>query len=213
MILLRKSEITNWWIAPATNKLSFCNIFSGTLQGNFIVVGFSGLEKENLYYDESNVVRIAKEGVFTDTGTFYPFTDAHELYLHFLIDANQSNTLIATNWAVFSQHTHFSEIVADIITPQGILADRVFDFHSNQKTAVLLTGYSSQLSVNIVLTPYVQRKHCIRLIVPDEIKDAIYTGSISFEEESIERRKRIRQLFDQITKGSYISVISQQTNT
>lgn len=96
----KKSQITDWWVAESNLKMAFVNILSGEqpLSENLLVVGYLDREKEELATSTNRVVKVTKDGVITAKGTFYPFEEAHDLYLHFLIEANKEDTLIAFNW-------------------------------------------------------------------------------------------------------------------
>lgn len=96
---LKKSQITDWWVAKSNLKMAFVNILSGEpLSENLLVVGYLDRDKEELATSTNRVVKVTKDGVITEKGTFYPFEEAHELYLSFLIEVQQEDVLIATNW-------------------------------------------------------------------------------------------------------------------
>ena len=67
------------------------------MPNNLYVVGYFK-ETTELYISTNFVVKITHKGIFTAKGTFYPFEDAHDLYLSFLIEVNKPNTIFAYNW-------------------------------------------------------------------------------------------------------------------
>ena len=114
VLKLKKSRITDWWVAEKNDRMNFINILSGQpLKGDLVVVGYLDNTK-NLARSTNSVVRITEKGVITAQGTFYPFEEAHPLYLNFLLKANEENTIIASYWKILDEKSH--TMIADIIT-------------------------------------------------------------------------------------------------
>lgn len=193
---LKKSQITDWWVAKSNLKMAFVNILSGKpLNENLLVVGYLDREKEELATSTNRVVRVTKNGVITGNGTFYPFEEAHELYLHFLIEANKENTLIGINWGYANKlckHT----IIADIVMDGSIENGVIFDFTPGKKQRVMFDGYSKKLSANVVLTTFARRNVCIILDIPDDVKFDISSSSFALEEETMEKVRLVQKIFE-----------------
>lgn len=134
---LKKSKITDWWVAKKNHKMAFVNIFSGEPLENLLIVGYYLDKNERVLATSTNyVVRITKKGVITAQGSLYPFKKAHELYLQFLINANKKNTLIAYDWEIKDKSFPMI-LVADIISDSGIKEEVTFDFIPDGKTDVI----------------------------------------------------------------------------
>ena len=193
---LKKSQITHWWVAKSNLKMAFVNILSGVdaLNQELLVVGYLDRDKEELGTSSNRVVKVTKEGVITQKGTFYPFEEAHELYLQFLIEANKENTLIAINWE-YAKKLCKKSIIADIIRDGNIERGVTFDFIPSKKYNVMFVGYSEKLSANIVLTTFARRNVCIAIKIPEEVKSDISVSSFALEEETIERVRLIQEIF------------------
>lgn len=204
---LKKSKITDWWIAEGNNKMAFVNILSGEpLRCNLKVVGYLDKSQEVVATSTNYVVMITQEGVITSQGSFYPFEEAHELYLQFLIYANKEDTLIGYRWD-FADKTSKEKIVADIIDNGTIRKDVTFDFIPNKKD-VMLSGYSNDLSANVVLATFSRRNVGCLIIegIADFVKADIYYNSFALLEESQERVKEVKEIFSNKVKGKSISV-------
>lgn len=203
---LKRSKITDWWVAKEGHKMAFVNIVSGDpLDKDLLVVGYLDKSQEELATSTNQVILVCKDGVVTAQGTFYPFEEAHELYLQFLINANKENTVIAQSWEI-KQEVPKMMLVADIICGSEIKEDITFDFIPDEKTYVMLHGYSEKLSSNVVLTTFARRNVCIILNIPKTVTDDIYSSSFALEEESDDRLQAVRKLFEQNVKGPYILV-------
>ncbi len=178
---LKKSQITHWWVAESNSKMAFVNILSKKhLSDNLLVVGYLDVEKRELATSTNRVVKVTKEGVITAKGTFYSFEEAHELYLSFLIGVNKTNTLVATNWD-YAQKLCKDRIIADIIRDGSIERDVTFDFIPNNLYDVMFTGYSMDLSSNIILTTFARRNVCIKIAIPETVKSDIWRSSFGTE--------------------------------
>ncbi|MBQ2938693.1 MAG: hypothetical protein IJE05_07540 [Clostridia bacterium] len=204
---LKKSKITDWWVAKENDKMAFVNILSGEpLRSNLKVVGYFDKGEEVVATSTNYVVMITKEGVITSQGSFYPFEEAHEVYLQFLIYANKEDTIIGYNWD-FADKVSKEKIVADIIDKGSIRKDVTFDFIPNEKD-VMLSGYSNNLSKNVILSTFSRRNNgCLVIFgIADFVKADIYNSSFAFLEESQERVKEVKKIFSNIVKGKNISV-------
>lgn len=192
---LKKSQITDWWVAKSNLKMAFVNILSGEpLSENLLVVGYLDIEKRKLATSTNRVIKVTKDGVITEKGTFYPFEEAHDLYLHFLIEVHKENTLVATNWEYakkLCKHT----VTADVIRNGEIERGITFDFIPSKKYNVMFAGYSTELSSNIILTTFARRNVCITLAIPETVKFDIYRSSLAFEEETIEKVSLVQSIF------------------
>lgn len=192
---LKKSQITHWWISESNLKMAFVNILSGKpLSDNLLVVGYLDVEKEELATSTNRVVKVTKDGVITAKGTFYPFEEAHEVYLSFLIEANKENTLVAINWD-YAQKLCKHRIIADIIRDGNIERGITFDFTPNKKYNVMFAGYSKDLSANIVLTTFARRNVCIKIVIPDTIKADIAHSSFAIKDETMKKVKSVKEIF------------------
>jgi len=188
---LKKSQITHWWVAQSKLKMTFFNILSGTpLNEDLVVVGYLDVEKEAFATSTNRVVKITKKGVITARGTFYPFEEAHELYLSFLREINKENTLVATNW----DYATNSKIIADIVRDGSIEKGVIFDFTPSNRYNVMFFGYSMDLSANIVLTTFAKRNVCIIIAIPKTVKFDIYCSSFGTEEETMEKVRLVKEM-------------------
>lgn len=196
MELIFRHNITNWWVARSNSKMAFFNILSKkeiNENDQLLVVGYlDGNKNEGLYTSQHYVVKVTSEGVITEKGSFYPFTDANKLYLQFIIDANQKNTLIATNWAYYNNK---KTLIADIIRGED-LEESIFDFNSYEGVENLICrGYSDKLSSNIVVTTFARRNVCIAIAIPKNVKDDIYTSSCLVYKGKIGQVEQIQQIY------------------
>ena len=192
---LKKSQIKDWWVAKSNLKMAFVNILSGEPLGDkLLVVGYLDREKEELATSTNRVVKVTKDGVITEKGTFYPFEEAHELYLHFLIEVQKENTLIAINWK-YANKLCKRTIIADVTRDGKIEEGVTFDFTPSKKYNVMLAGYSKDLSSNVVLTTFARRNVCITLAIPDAIKFDIARSAWAIEEETMEKVRAIQNIF------------------
>ncbi len=191
-LLTKKSTITDWWVARSDEKMAFVNILSGkpiNTNDELFVIGYLDKSEKQLGTSSNQVVKVTKKGVTTAKGTFYPFEEAHQLYLQFLIDATKENTLIATNWE------YKEDITADIINGENVEANVSFDFIPNGLTKVLLTGYSKKLSANIVFTTFAKRNVCIKLSIPTCVKSDIYISSFATKKERENRIEKVKRIY------------------
>lgn len=206
VLKLKKSRITDWWVTTRNDSMNFFNILSKDhFTGDFVVVGYLDNTKE-LSHSTNSVVRITQEGVITAKGTFYPFKEAHPLYLKFLLKANEANTIVASYWKFEILDENFLTIVADITTTEGTKEKVTFDFIPDKNSTVMFSGYSKQLSVNVVLCTFRREGFCSILGIPDSVKYDVYNTSIIFQDELIEILEKLKNLFSEKVSDSYISV-------
>jgi len=192
---LKKPQITHWWVAQSSLKMAFVNILSGEpLSEDLLVVGYLDIEKEELATSTNRVVKITKNGVITAKGTFYPFEEAHKLYLSFLIEINKENTLVATNWD-YAQKSCTNKIIADIIRDGSVEKGVTFDFTPSSRYNVMFSGYSMDLSANIVLTTFAKRNVCIKIAIPETVKSDIYHSSFGAKEETTEKVRLVKEIY------------------
>lgn len=205
---LKKSQITDWWVAPEESVMRFTNILSGEnpLRGHFLVVGYLNKDKRELATSTNRVVRVTEKGVVTAKGTFYPFEEAHELYLQFLIKANQENTVFAYSWEYASKLSK-RKIIADIVGKEEVRKGVTFDFTPDGETSVLLSGYSKDLSAKVVFATFNKRNVCIKIAIPETVKKDIFDSSFAIYEETMERVGEVKKIFAKNVNKSYISVM------
>ena len=187
--MLKKSKLTAWWVAKKDNKLTFVNICDKKqLSNDLVVVGFF---KDDYYPDElgrssNHVVKVTKKGVITSKGSFYPFEEAHALYIEFLNDINTKEAVIAFNWKL-----NKNTMTADIIRNGEVAKDVTFDFDSyftNSKSI----GYSEKLQSDVVISPFSRRGVCMTLSIPMEIwSDMRLNSGFAYE---CEKRQCINRL-------------------
>lgn len=188
VITLKKSRITDWWVTTRNDPMNFFNIFSTNhFQGDFVVVGYLDNTKE-LAHSTNSIIRITDEGVITSKGSFYPFKEAHPLYLKFLLKANSDNTMIA-----------------DLITNEGTKKDVVFDFIPNKKSNLMFLGHSKHLCSYIVLCTFRRKGYCSILGIPDAVKSDVSNSSIILLDELTSILTKLNQLFIKKFGNSYIS--------
>lgn len=194
---LKKSLIKNWWIAPAKEKMQFVNIFNdlNNIDPNLVVMGYLHNKKDVLASSTNRVTKIVEEGVITAQGTFYPFEEAHPLYLKFLILANNKNTIIANRWEFVNKGQMVANLIWQVDKIEVAREDVYFDFQSKTSEKVLLSGYSEQLNSAVVLSPFNIRNQCLLLGVQDSVLKNIWKGSIAKKEETRQKIKRIHNLF------------------
>ena len=173
-------------------KMGFVNIFSEVpLSEDLLIVGFLNKKKGELATSINRVARITRDGVITAQGTFYPFEEAHDLYLHFLIEANKKNTLIATLWEKVGK----GRIIADIMQNGEFKKTVTFDFEPSKRHNVMFAGYSKELSSNVVITTFARRHVCITLGIPKSLKFDIIRSSIASKKETMEKVKAVQDIF------------------
>ena len=191
---LKKSLITDWWVAESHNKFGFVDILSGKPLGeDLFVVGYFDQEKTDLATSTNRVMKVTKNGVVTEKGTFYPFQEAHNLYLSFLIEMHKGDALVATFWDYASKLCK-NKIVADIIHDGNIEEGVIFDFIPDKKYDVMFVGYSKKLSSKVILTTF-SRRVCIALGIHKGVKSDIYHTSITTEEETMEKVRQVQSIF------------------
>lgn len=185
---LKKSKITGWWVSKESSKLTFVNICDKEqLTDDFVVVGFMKDSYPELARSTNHVVKVTKKGVITAQGSFYPFEEAHALYINFLNNANTTNVVIAFNWKL-KRHI----MTADILREGKVTANVTFDFdpyHHNINDI----GYSEKLKSDVVVSAFSRRNVCMKLGIPDEVKRDIQTNAdFAYESEKIQYIDRVR---------------------
>ena len=201
---LKKSRITDWWVTTRRDPMNFFNIFSKDhFTDDFVVVGYLDNTK-TLATSTNSVIRITKEGVITSQGTFYPYEEAHPLYLKFLLKANQDNTVIASFWKVLDEKSNM--MIADITTTEGTKEKVTFDFIPKSKSKIMFYGYSNQLSANVVLCTFRKGNYCTKIGIPDTVISDIHYSSIILVDEHIKILEKIEHLFKEKFNDNYISV-------
>lgn len=199
---LKKSRITDWWVTTRRDPMNFFNIFSNDhFTGDFVVVGYLDNTK-TLATSTNSVIRVTKEGVITAQGSFYPFKEAHPLYLNFLLKANQDNTVIATFWKILDEKSN--TMIADITTTESTKERVTFDFVKSNKSNIMFYGYSKQLSANVVICTFRRDGYCTKISIPDVVESDVYNSSIILEDELINLLELIKNLFTKKFSDSYI---------
>lgn len=205
---LKKSRLTHWWVADSNDKMNFCNIFSEevSFQGFFKVIGYLDNNPEKIAPSTNYVVMITKDGVITAQGSFYPWEEAHELYLRFLLKANQSDTVIASRWKILDPKKCL--MLADI-TRNGVVEENVeFDFIPDKGTNVIFSGMSSKLDSKVVFATFSRRDvGCLVIAGVDErVKEDVKKSSYASKESSQKRVEGVKKILNEITKGEEILV-------
>ena len=200
---LKRSKIKDWWVAKSNNKIAFVDILGGgQISDDLLIVGYLDKENEELATSTNKVAKITKRGVVTAKGTFYPFEEAHDLYLHFLIKAQSENVVLAKSWeyAKKGQKTH---IIADIERDGVIEKGVVFDFEPMRRYNVMFAGYSHTLKANVLLSTFDKRGVCILLKIPDSVYSDILKSSIASKEETDEKVAKVKELWAQKSYRMY----------
>lgn len=188
--LLKKSKLIYWWVAKRNSKLNFVNICSKEeITEDLVVVGFMKDSYKYSYPElamsQNRVVKVTKKGVITSKGSFYPFEEAHALYIDFLNNANKTKTVIAFNWKLAG-----NTMTADIIQNGNITEGITFDFepyHENLNDI----GYSDKLKSDVVVSLFSRRGACMSMNIPSKIKSDMILYA-EFECENGEYIKCVR---------------------
>ena len=194
---LKKSKMTAWWVAKRSNIFTFVNICSKQeLPDDLIVVGYMKDSVGEGYYPDlatstNYVVEVTKKGVITSKGSFYPFEEAHALYIMFLdiLNSQHENYVVANRWKLLGR----SRMIADIVKNGEICKDVKFDFDSDYKN-ITLCGFSEQLDATVVVSTFSRRELvCATFHIPYSIKDDIKENAeFAFESKKREYIERIR---------------------
>lgn len=207
---LKESKICSWWIAPTRNELKFINILSeDELKGDLIVVGYMKGRRDTreLWTSSNYVLKITEEGVITAQGSFYPFEEAHPIYLRFLVQANKENTKFAYQWGYINKPDK-KEIIANLVEGDGVIHESViFDIIPDKRGPVLVSGYSEKLGCNIVFSSFDKRGFCIRIRISKEVKEEIYRSSLVTPKELSARAQKVREIFKSKMQEESIYVI------
>lgn len=198
---LKKSKIVDWWVAKESEKMEFVNIFSGEPLENLLIMGYYlDRNRRKLASSTNYIVRITREGVITAQGSFYPFEEAHELYMQFLIKANKKNTLIACKWEIEEQEKTM-KLTADIVGNTAA-KEVTFDFIPDENSNVLFSGYSKKLSSKVILNTFSRRNVCIIFDIPQSVLNDVYNSAFALTDESV---VKVKKIFSKKV-NSYISV-------
>lgn len=204
---LKKSQLTHWWVGEEGNIMAFYNILSSheVPKNRLNVVGYYD-NTDEIAKSENYVVLITKDGVITTQGSFYPFEEAHELYLQFLIKANKKNTIIARRWQIVDEQKGF--LLADIIRNGKVEEAVMFDFTPDKKRNVMFFGTSEKLDAKVVLASFSRRDAgCLILAgATDIVKSDIKKSSFSSEEMSQKRVKKVKKILNKVTNGEEIVI-------
>ena len=204
---LKKSRLTHWWVGEMGNIMAFYNILSGheLPKEQLKVVGYYD-NGEEITPSTNYVVLITRDGVITAQGSFYPFEEAHELYLQFLIKANKKNTVIARRWQIVDEKKGL--ILADIIRNGKLEEEVEFDFTPDKKRNVMFFGTSKKLDAKVVLATFSRRDAgCLILAgVIDIVKADIKKSSFASGEMSQKRVKKVKKILNEVTNGEEIVI-------
>lgn len=195
MVKMRKpSRIADWWIAPKLHELRFVNIFSpNALKQELLVVGhMKDDDNREIWTSTNKVVEVTSNGVVTAQGTIYPFKEAHGLYLQFLIEINEPNTVHAYLWDYASPAK--DRVIADIEVFGYNKPGVSFDCRIDEKSKTIPCAYSNELKSNVVFSPFSKRNFCIRISIPDEIVSATYKTAKLTDEEFKVKMKKIKAI-------------------
>lgn len=160
-----KKQITDWWIADREHILAFKNILSGEkIKGDLRVVGYwrdEGIPLLSckrglpiLLCSIKRVVYINRHGVLTSDLTFYPFKEAHSLYLKFLHEANKPNRITAYNWTMPNSDC---KIKADIIIDGNLERNVSLKWTTLSKNIGQINMYSTEYKKTIVFSRFDQK--------------------------------------------------------
>lgn len=173
----------------------FFNILSEKpLSEDLFVVGYLNKEKRELAKSSNPVVKVTKKGVITKRGTFYPFEEAHDLYLHFLIEVHKPKTLVFTNWE-YVKELGENIIIGDLMLNGIILKEMVIDFIPSQKFDLPFIGHSAHFPLStIILMPFAKYNICIKLAIPEEVKSNIYNSSFTSGRETAKKVQLVQDI-------------------
>lgn len=168
---LKKSKITNWWVAPEYDAMQFVNILKkGKIEGDFLVVGEY---EDELATSTNKVVKITETGVITAKGTYYPFNQANGIYLEFLIQCNKKNAIIIKSWEWIGKN----EIIANIENKNNDNMTLKCDFTPYlNNLGIEVAGSSITLKTTVVVNPFREGNYCSKLSIPQNIKRKIWAG-------------------------------------
>lgn len=185
---LKQSKIEGWWVSKKDSKLTFVNICDKEqLTDDLVVVGFMKDSYPELAMSTNHVVKVTEEGVITAKGSFYPFEEAHALYINFLNNTNTTNAVIAFNWEL-----NKNTMAADIIRDGSVIKNVTFDFESYHDDRNDI-GYSDKLKSDVVVSAFSGRGVCMTLCIPWEIKhDMRMNADFEYESEKVQYINRVR---------------------
>lgn len=173
--------IYSWWVTNTDSKMEFADITIGKVVPNqFYIVGYRrdkySILAPKVIRSSDSIIKVKKNGVIAKSGTFYPFDEAHLLYLKFLIDIREENIIVATNWK-FSKKD-FS-MTANISTRDLEIKvyDVTFDFIPDESIDILYKGYSEKLQSTIILSPFDKKDVETDVVTSKMIAADIYNTS------------------------------------
>ena len=207
---LKESKIGSWWIAPRSHELRFINILSEEdLKGDLIVVGYMKGRRHTreLWTSSNRVLKITEDGVITAQGSFYPFEEAHPIYLRFLVQANKPSTKFAYQWGHVNKSDN-KQIIANVVMANGKTCQNItFDIIPDKRSPVLVSGYSEKLGGNVVFASFDKRGFCIRIGISEDMKEEIYCTSLVMPKELSARAQQVREIFKSKMEEECIYVI------
>lgn len=186
---LKDSEIKSWWIANMNSKMEFYDVKKGIPRKRLVIVGVEksqGVWLEPVTVSTGFVSRITHLGVVTNNGVFYPFDEAHPLYLRFLLEAK--GHIVATNWEMRK-----NKVLADIEYGQEKRKDVTFDFVSDDKSDVVFKGYSPELDSVVVFNTFARRDVYNKFGLPKRVEADIYISSFVDDVEKTKLLKLIKR--------------------
>lgn len=202
--------------------MGFYNILAeNPIREDLVTMGYYG-EEGGLATSEHSVIEITSKGVITSSGRFYPFKEAHPVYLQFLAEVNkQENCFIAYRWKPIEPErriligeggkTREEELnsklfCANIYNKKNQIQKTqvTFDYTSDQKTEVMLGGYSKELASKVVLSTF-SPKMCLKLGIPKSVEEQMQQTSVITRKELKAKIHEIEALFPEKRKS--ISVI------
>lgn len=177
---LKESKITAWWVAQKHHVSKFVNICAQkeTME-DLVVVGYMK-DDFHLATSTNTVKEVTKYGVITSKGTFYPFEEANKLYILFLLHANTTNGIIASNWQLDN-----NVMTADIEKNGRITKNVSFDFESLYENDDVVFGYSEKLDSEIVVSTFSRRGYCWIFYIPADVKAGKNTMFATKQEQHI----------------------------
>ncbi|MBE5813249.1 MAG: hypothetical protein E7314_06325 [Clostridiales bacterium] len=154
-LAIENMKFTNWWIAEENSLLAFVNVYSGRYKNKKLkIVGFVKnhlILAADIISSSSYIKTVTTREIILEDGTSYPIKEAHTMYLKFLVEANSSNSVIATN---LKFDNHENKATADIFNGETWIKDVVFDFVEKNTSDMIKIGYSQKMCTAVVLTPF-----------------------------------------------------------
>lgn len=193
MLLCRKkSFVLEWWIAKKDDKFKFINITDArNVTTDCIVIGRNINPINHYITSVHHVEKVTKKGVYTASGRYYPFKNAHPLYLKFLCEIILKSSIIASRWERIDIEDNI--YIADIEYPNGeIVKDVVFDFKSDVTN---FKGVSNVLGNTVVFNTFDRREFSGDGIIKDYFPCEISNFAFDLADEKPELVKGINKIF------------------